>query len=89
MEPATFQWPAQLDSNREQIPPFPNSPAVLLSSLSFDIIAIGNRVEMREDELAHRSLLGDLPALARMQVREAWAIGGEGAIKHGHIRIPA
>lgn len=75
----------KLDSDREQIVPLPNPAMVFLTSLRFDIIAISDRIEMRQDELAHPSLRCHLTALPGVQMGGAWTIGWERTIEHRQV----
>lgn len=76
-----------LEADGQQIFPFPDLPPILFSRLRLDIIAIRDRIEMRQDELADAGLFRYLAALSGVQMRGAWTIGGERAIKHRKIGI--
>jgi hypothetical protein len=78
-----------LQRNPQQILGHRNRPVERFSCLRLDVIALRNRIKMREHEPAKAGFTGHLAALAGVQVDRVRPVRGERTVEHGEIGVPA
>lgn len=77
----------RLNGYRQQVSSLLDPPPIPFPRLSFHIVLVRDRVEMRQDELADPGFPRNLAALPGMQVHLTRSIGWEGTVQHRHIGV--